>query len=314
MTASTASGQLAEELRAIRARAGLSLAALAARTPYSKSSWERYLNGKKPAPRQAVEALCALTRTPPGRMLALWELADAEWSGRARPVAAPRNAPAPASSPEDRPEKPEDRPEEKPEEKEEQREEAGDGARIRPEDRPQEPGDRPEEAPAARSGVLWWAVAVAVVGVVAMGAAAGALAGGSSDEPDRSGRTVAATEQAVRNPGCRGGSCEGRNPVAMGCGGAGMVTTLASHTATGGRRLELRHAALCRAVWVRTTGLRPGDKVELSLSAGRSQQVTAVGTRDAGQYLSTPMAAGDSGADTRICLTVPGGRPECFTG
>ncbi|MER5746063.1 helix-turn-helix domain-containing protein [Streptomyces sp. NPDC002225] len=281
MTASTASGQLAEELRAIRARAGLSLAALAARTPYSKSSWERYLNGKKPAPRQAVEALCALTRTPTGRMLALWELADAEWSGRARPVAAPRNAPAPASSPEDRPEEPE---------------------------------DRPEEAPAARSGVLWWAVAVAVVGVVAVGAAAGALAGGSAEEPDRSGRTVAATEQAVRNPGCRGGSCEGRNPVAMGCGGAGMVTTLASHTADGGRRLELRHAALCRAVWVRTTGLRPGDKVELSLSAGRSQQVTAVGTRDAGQYLSTPMAAGDSGAGTRICLTVPGGRPECFTG
>ncbi|MFJ6012782.1 helix-turn-helix domain-containing protein [Streptomyces sp. NPDC092952] len=299
MTVSTASGQLAEELRAIRARAGLSLAALAARTPYSKSSWERYLNGKKPAPRQAVEALCALTRTPPGRMLALWELADAEWSGRARPVAAPRNAPAPASSPEDRPEKPE---------------EEADEARVRPEDRPEESEDRPEEAPAARSGVLWWAVAVAVVGVVAVGAAAGALAGGSSEEPGRSGRTVAATEQAVRNPGCRGESCEGSNPVAMGCGGAGMVTTLATHTAVGGRRLELRHAALCHAVWVRTTGLRPGDKVELSLPAGRSQQVTAVGARDSGQYLSTPMAAGDSGAGTRICLTVPGGRPECFTG
>ncbi|MEV8452713.1 helix-turn-helix domain-containing protein [Streptomyces sp. NPDC052095] len=307
MTVSTASGQLAEELRAIRARAGLSLAALAARTPYSKSSWERYLNGKKPAPRQAVETLCALTRTPPGRMLALWELADAEWSGRASPVTVPRNTPAPTISPEDRPEKPEAQPEDQPEEE-------ADEARIRPEDRPEEPEDRPEGAPAVRSGVVWWAVAAAVVGVVAVGAAAGVLAGGSPEEPDRSGRTVAATEQAVRNPGCRGESCEGSNPVAMGCGGAGMVTTLATHTAVGGRRLELRHAALCHAVWVRTTGLRPGDKVELSLSAGRSQQVTAVGARDAGQYLSTPMAAGDSGAGTRICLTVPGGRPECFTG
>ncbi|GGY13608.1 hypothetical protein GCM10010358_77340 [Streptomyces minutiscleroticus] len=50
---------LAEGLRAVRARTGPSLVALAERTAYSKSSWERYLNGKKPVPRQAVEALCA---------------------------------------------------------------------------------------------------------------------------------------------------------------------------------------------------------------------------------------------------------------
>ncbi|HEY8980898.1 MAG TPA: helix-turn-helix domain-containing protein [Streptomyces sp.] len=73
---------LAEGLRAVRSRTGLSLAALAGRTPYSKSSWERYLNGKKPVPRQAVEALCTLAGEPPARLLALWELADAEWSGR----------------------------------------------------------------------------------------------------------------------------------------------------------------------------------------------------------------------------------------
>ncbi|MFC9055960.1 helix-turn-helix domain-containing protein [Streptomyces anthocyanicus] len=75
---------LAEGLRAVRARTGLSLVALAERTAYSKSSWERYLNGKKPVPRQAVEALCATAGEPSGRLLALWELADAEWSGRAR--------------------------------------------------------------------------------------------------------------------------------------------------------------------------------------------------------------------------------------
>ncbi|MFJ2951513.1 helix-turn-helix domain-containing protein [Streptomyces sp. NPDC087226] len=75
---------LAEGLRAVRARTGLSLVALAERTAYSKSSWERYLNGKKPVPRQAVEALCTTAGEPPGRLLALWELADAEWSGRAR--------------------------------------------------------------------------------------------------------------------------------------------------------------------------------------------------------------------------------------
>ncbi|WP_413796829.1 helix-turn-helix domain-containing protein [Streptomyces iranensis] len=90
---------LAEGLREMRARTGLSLAALAERTPYSKSSWERYLNGKKPAPRQAVEALCAMTGEPAGRLLALWELADAEWSGRARharPAVPPPPTPTPA--------------------------------------------------------------------------------------------------------------------------------------------------------------------------------------------------------------------------
>ena len=74
---------LVDGLRGVRARTGLSLAALGERTPYSKSSWERYLNGKKPVPRTAVENLCQLAGEPAGRLLALWELADAQWSGRA---------------------------------------------------------------------------------------------------------------------------------------------------------------------------------------------------------------------------------------
>ncbi|MEU3527778.1 DUF2690 domain-containing protein [Streptomyces sp. NPDC038707] len=95
---------LTEGLRGVRARTGLSLAALAARTPYSKSSWERYLNGKKPVPRQAVEMLCAIAREPAGRLLALWELADAEWSGRAgsaRPQVPAAAAPLPGTAPVD---------------------------------------------------------------------------------------------------------------------------------------------------------------------------------------------------------------------
>ncbi|RSS69861.1 helix-turn-helix transcriptional regulator, partial [Streptomyces sp. WAC06614] len=68
--------RLAAELRRLRERTGLSLAALGRRTPYSKSSWERYLNGKQPPPRQAVVALCALAREHPAPLLALWELAD----------------------------------------------------------------------------------------------------------------------------------------------------------------------------------------------------------------------------------------------
>ncbi|MEU6578061.1 DUF2690 domain-containing protein [Streptomyces sp. NPDC046805] len=86
--------RLATALRELRARTGLSLAALSAKTPYSKSSWERYLNGRTLPPRQAVVKLCELAGAEPGRPLALWELADAAWSGRAAGA-----APPPAVSP-----------------------------------------------------------------------------------------------------------------------------------------------------------------------------------------------------------------------
>lgn len=86
--------RLAAELRELRARTGLSMAALAGRTTYSKSSWERYLNGKALPPRQAVQDLCRIAHEPEGRFLALWEIAEAEWSGRAKdprtPVGRPR--------------------------------------------------------------------------------------------------------------------------------------------------------------------------------------------------------------------------------
>lgn len=83
--------RLAAALRELRARTGLSLAALAAKTAFSKSSWERYLNGRTLPPRTAVQELCRLAGEPDGRCLALWEIAESEWSGRA-------DTPAQASS------------------------------------------------------------------------------------------------------------------------------------------------------------------------------------------------------------------------
>ncbi|MGW9447506.1 helix-turn-helix domain-containing protein [Streptomyces sp. NPDC055632] len=282
----SAGEQLAEDLREVRRRSGLSLAALAARTPYSKSSWERYLNGRKPAPRQAVEALCALTGEPGGRMLALWELADAEWSGRARAGAAsgpaavragPAASHAPVAPVADTPE----------------------GAAR---------GRRWPRGP-SRAGVRRWSVAVAVAVVAAGGLSASSLVGAGAG-----GRAGAVTESPVRNPGCRGSTCEGRSPTEMGCGGSGMITTLATRTTSDGRRLELRHAELCHAVWVRATGLEAGERVRLTLPAGRTQQVVAEGHSVDGRYLSTPMSAGDGGGGVAFCLERPGGDSECFEG
>jgi hypothetical protein len=78
--------RLVASLRELRDGTGLSLAALAAKTTFSKSSWERYLNGKTLPPSRAVRELCRLAGEPEGRCLALWELAESEWSGRAAPT------------------------------------------------------------------------------------------------------------------------------------------------------------------------------------------------------------------------------------
>ncbi|RJQ72212.1 XRE family transcriptional regulator [Pseudonocardiaceae bacterium YIM PH 21723] len=70
-------------LRELKDRSGLSLMKLERRTNYSKSSWERYLNGKALPPRHAVHTLAGLVHEPLERPMALWEQAQETWSGRA---------------------------------------------------------------------------------------------------------------------------------------------------------------------------------------------------------------------------------------
>lgn len=81
---------LVERLRTLKQRTGLSLAALATATPFSKSTWHRYLNGDQFPPRQAVEALGRLADTDPGPLLSLW---DAAVRAQARAATAPRQQP-----------------------------------------------------------------------------------------------------------------------------------------------------------------------------------------------------------------------------
>ncbi|MGW1107686.1 helix-turn-helix domain-containing protein [Streptomyces sp. NPDC002540] len=85
--------QLLVQLRRLKDHSDLSLAALASRTSYSRSSWERYLNGKKPVPRRAVEELARVCGTEPTRLIVLYDVAE-----RARAKApAPGRADEPSS-------------------------------------------------------------------------------------------------------------------------------------------------------------------------------------------------------------------------
>jgi transcriptional regulator with XRE-family HTH domain len=67
--------RLVIQLRQLKDHSGLSMAALAGRTGYSSSSWERYLNGKKLAPPQAIRELAHITGADQQRLLALYEVA-----------------------------------------------------------------------------------------------------------------------------------------------------------------------------------------------------------------------------------------------
>ncbi|MFF2730062.1 DUF2690 domain-containing protein [Streptomyces sp. NPDC058008] len=68
------------QLRQLVDGGGLSLAAVADRTGYSKASWERYLNGRLLAPRGATVALAEVTGTQQHPLMTLWELAERAWS------------------------------------------------------------------------------------------------------------------------------------------------------------------------------------------------------------------------------------------
>ncbi|WP_406464893.1 peptidoglycan-binding protein [Streptomyces sp. NBC_01622] len=75
--------QLVVQMRRLKDHGGLSLSALAAKTTFSKSSWERYLNGRTLPPRSAVEELARVCDADPERLLALHEVAESAWAASA---------------------------------------------------------------------------------------------------------------------------------------------------------------------------------------------------------------------------------------
>ncbi|CAL9456085.1 MULTISPECIES: helix-turn-helix domain-containing protein [unclassified Streptomyces] len=72
--------EFTSQLRRLVDRSGLSVASVADRTGYSKTSWERYLNGRLLAPKGAIVALAEVTKTNPVHLTTMWELAERAWS------------------------------------------------------------------------------------------------------------------------------------------------------------------------------------------------------------------------------------------
>ncbi|WP_345634147.1 helix-turn-helix domain-containing protein [Streptomyces thinghirensis] len=72
--------EFTSQLRRLVDRSELSIASVADATGYSKTSWERYLNGRLLAPKGAIVALAEVTRTNPVHLTTMWELAERAWS------------------------------------------------------------------------------------------------------------------------------------------------------------------------------------------------------------------------------------------
>ncbi|MFJ8881831.1 helix-turn-helix domain-containing protein [Streptomyces sp. NPDC102402] len=216
--------RLSAALRELRSGAGLSLAALAERTAYSKSSWERYLNGKSLPPRQAVRELCRLANEPDGRLLALWEIAESQWSGRAA---------VPASSPP-----------------------ADESPRPLPQEVP-----TPVRTGRRHLGGGRLPVVLASAYTVVVGGAAALLFFLLPDSEAENEPPPASVPFSLA-PQCHGAACEGRDPMRLICGIG--PDSLASYRTATGAHVELRYSKKCGTSWARSWGTEIGDRVDVT--------------------------------------------------
>jgi len=291
--------RLAAELRTLRTRAGLSMAGLAAASTHSKSSWERYLNGKALPPWAAVQELCAIAEEQEAPLRALWELAEAAWSGRgaiappARPAPGPESGPGPDAQP--GPE-PDPRP----------------GAVVAAPVPP--PPTTAPPLPARAERRLHYGVAVlAGVAVACAALTAGSVYAwrGISDQRQQVSATPSVT--AAGQAGCRGLGCDGASPETTSCGGTPQ--TLGEFQTSGGGGLEIRYTPLCGAVWTRVWHTQVGDEVSITSPGAPTETSRVPDSYTAEGFFFSPMAGATAkGSLLRGCLTPPGnGRPQCFT-
>lgn len=265
---------LVEQLRQYKDRSGLSLAALAERTLHSKSSWERYLNGKALPPRQAVESLGRAVGADSARLAALWELAERAWSGREAPGQG-----SPADSPT-----------------------STDSAA------PTAPSSHAEDVapPAGRTarGKLLL-IAAAVVTVLALGAAAVMWWGpDDSTGPHTVAHSASPSAAGQLYTHCFQESCAGKNPKETGCAGDAWTAAM---TRVHGVYVELRYSDSCKAAWSRISWGHPGDIAKVVAAEHASYQDKVHYDTD----IYSPMVASATPSAARACTVLTSGAHGC---
>jgi transcriptional regulator with XRE-family HTH domain len=310
---------LTEQLRLLRRRHGMTLATLANRTSYSKSSWGRYLSGKALPPRQAVHEFARAVGVKPDRLLLMLEIAEraqpdvrgpeatgaepsdgtaggaaergrdeapvTEEAGAAEPAervvagAAPANGSSPAAP-----------------------------ASVPAADADPEPAADPAGArepqraapPAARRRPRRWSLLLGAATGVGM---VTGLLGGMLISPPVSQSEPKAKGSVAR---CTGFECRGKDAQRMECH-IGVWTAAAEKV--DGLYLELRYSPRCGAAWARITEGEVGDTARVEgkdkLSATRSISY------DRDTY--SPMIEAPYPAAVRACVVPADGGAEVCT-
>ncbi|MGW2722180.1 helix-turn-helix domain-containing protein [Streptomyces sp. NPDC001492] len=262
--------QLLAEMRRLKDASGLSYGRLAGRTHYSRSSWERFLNGKQLPTRVAVEQLAAAVGEEPDPLLALWDALD---SASRELAETPRDAlAAPADS--------------------------------------EEPGTpRTTGGGRGGVGVLLRRLLpFCYVAAGTLLGALGTILVMNSTHPaaTTSPRALPTSEVAARaaaasqKPGCRGDDCLEGEPQAKNCQ---WDARTARETWLRGLQIQLRYSPSCKAVWGRIENGTVGDAVSITDRWGRTEDATIrVGTDTYTRMLSTANAPAST---ITICGKLP---------
>ncbi|MEU0211335.1 helix-turn-helix domain-containing protein [Streptomyces canus] len=283
--------RLAAVLQRLRQRTGLSLAQLANATTYSKSSWERYLNGKSLPPRSAVKELCRLAGEPADHPLALLDIARTDRTEDTGPT---RGAP--------------DR----------QRTAAGTdtpnpgSATVPPDTATGEtaPGDA-DHLRTSSTGHRRVNVVTALMSISAV--VLGALV--LTHLPPAHGEEVSPPPMpaVATGPLCRHTACQNKDPMATRC--AAEPLTLAERETATGAFVQIRYSQECGTSWARMWGAVVKDRVEMRVGGRHgslhSAQVTT--RREADTYVHTLMSVVGPGTPVQACFSpAVGGEKECF--
>ncbi|MFD9793895.1 helix-turn-helix domain-containing protein [Streptomyces sp. NPDC059070] len=303
--------QLFTELRRIKQESGFSYGQLADRTHYSRSSWERFLNGKQLPSKVAVEQFASATGADPDPLLALLAAVERPPAGETAATAeaqvpepepghfggpAPATTPAPVAAGVDPV--------------------AGPPGVLRRAARwiPGPPVRRPAVERASswrrRFGVVGYLASGAAMGAVAtvltMGTGAGSAAHGVSASDGGGQASGVGGAQVVHAAGkvdvrCSGDTCLRRDPQAMDCQ---WDASTAHDTWLRGMHIELRYSPACHAVWGRIENGAVGDVVKIRDRTGMEQEATIRTDRDT--YTRMLAVTDDApAASVAVCGEIP---------
>ncbi|MFF7051607.1 DUF2690 domain-containing protein [Streptomyces griseorubiginosus] len=269
--------RLAAVMQELRQRTGLSLTQLAAATTYSRSSWERYLNGKSLPPRSAVKELCHLAGEPADHALALLDIARTQRTDGSTPTEGSSSGDASA---------------------------------------PTTPITVEPTRTPARTGMAGRLRRADVVTALASTCAVviGALVLINLPSPHRRAAPPSSPPATATGALCSRSTCHDKDPLTTRCGADPL--TLAEHETATGAWIQIRYSRPCGTSWARMWGAAVGDRVEITTggSHGSHHSARVTTPRQADTYVHTLMSPISSGTTVRACFSpAAGGRKECVT-